>query len=59
MANYRIEMRFGQPIREVEADHFLKQDGWWIFCRCPPQGGPSKEYWRVFSGDVVSMETKP
>ncbi len=58
MADFRIEMRIGQDMRHVEADHFVEQDGWWIFYQKPPQGG-KREYWRVCASDVVSMETKP
>jgi hypothetical protein len=59
MRKFRIEMRVGQDMREVDADRFGSADGWLIFYRDPPQGGHSKEYWRVQTADVVSMETKP
>lgn len=55
---FRLEMRTGQDIREVEADHFREEGRWLIFFRKPPQGGV-KEYWRAQLDDVVSMETKP
>lgn len=57
MAEYQVEMRVGQDKRMVEADSFGSQDGWLIFFRNPPQGGRSKEHWRVQAVDVVSITT--
>lgn len=55
-AKFRLEMRVGQDVRDIEADAFAFQDQWMIFYRKPPTGG-TKEYWRVQTADVVSMET--
>ena len=58
MTTFNMEMRFGQPTRVVEADHWEEREGWMVFFTKPPQGG-RKEYWRVQMVDVVSMETRP
>lgn len=55
---FRLEMRTGQDMREVNADSFAESDAWLVFYRNPPQGGGRVEYWRVQLSDVVSMETK-
>ena len=58
MTKFRIEMKHGQDMREVEADSFNPDiQGWMIFYREPPQGG-RREYWRVRLESVVSMESK-
>ncbi len=54
---FRVEMRVGQGMREVDADAFSETGAWFIFYREPPRGG-REEYWRVRSEDVVSMEVK-
>lgn len=53
---FRVEMRFGQDHRQVDADKFGTEDGWLIFHRKPPQGG-MQEYWRARLDAVVSIET--
>lgn len=54
---YRIEMRAGQDLRFIDADSYGCVEGWIIFYRKAPQGGPGKEFWRVKTDDVVSLET--
>lgn len=55
---YRLEMRAADPQRQVSADHHTQENGWLIFYRKNPQGGPSLEYWRVRLDSVISMETR-
>lgn len=54
---YLVELRQGEPHRQIDADGFNEIGDWMIFHRKPPQGG-IKEYWRVRMTDVVCMETK-
>lgn len=58
MKRFKVEMNAGQDHRIVEADSFATEDGWLIFHRLPPQGGPRKEYWRARIDAVVSVETQ-
>jgi hypothetical protein len=60
MKTFRVEMKHGQDIREVEADSYSPGDafGWMIFYRRPAQGG-TQEYWRVRLDSIVSVETRP
>lgn len=53
---YRVEVKFGQDIRQVDADNFAESGDWLIFYRKPPQGG-LVEYWRVRMDCIVAMET--
>ena len=53
---YRVEMKFGQDQREVDADGWTEDDGWMIFYRKPPQGGII-ECWRVHTDCVIAVET--
>lgn len=55
---FRIEMRTGQDMREVNADSHGQTDDWLIFYRNRPQGGGPVEYWRVRMDVVASMETQ-
>jgi len=56
MTTFRIEVKYGQPQRMVEADTFCEVDGWLIFYRKPPTGG-TQEYWRVRLEGILAMET--
>lgn len=59
MADYkfRLELKFGQDQREVDADLWREEGEWMIFYRKPSQGGTA-EYWRVRLDCVVSMESR-
>lgn len=58
MTTFRLEMRSGQDMREVDADKWSEIEGWLVFYRQPAVGGFIREYWRVQRSDVISMETK-
>lgn len=57
MKEYKIEMRVGQDQRIVKADRCTINEDWTVFLITPPQGG-IREYWRVKTADIISMETR-
>ena len=57
MTTYRLELRDGQPDREVKADTFMEETGWLIFSRYPATGGTSREFFRIRLAEVLTMET--
>ena len=54
---FKVEMKFGQDQRIVDADSFSAEGDWLVFFRNPARGG-KEEYWRTRLDCVVSMETK-
>lgn len=53
---FRLEVSFGEPIREVPADNYAFKGDYLIFYQKPPHGGMT-EYWRVRADCVLSMAT--